>query len=314
VASLMRVRANAKGLPFEIERDGPTPRTIQSDPVRLRQILINLASNAVKFTEIGKVRLVVRLINADSDEPIMQFDVIDTGIGMTETEIAKLFQPFSQADESTARKHGGTGLGLAISKRLAEKLGGDITVKSTPGEGSVFSVTIQVGPLDGVELVNCPTEALLPADSHKQPAASLAGFDCRILLAEDGPDNQRLIAFLLRKAGAEVVVADNGQTACDLALAARDKGDPFDVILMDMQMPVMDGYDATAKLREAGYSGPIIALTAHAMKEDRDRCLSVGCDDYTTKPIDRNRLISLVAQYTPQHARRPLNCGADDGE
>ena len=306
VASLMRVRAAGKGLLFEIERDGPMPRSIQSDPVRLRQILTNLADNAVKFTETGTVRLVVRLLGAGCDEPVMQFDVIDTGIGMTETQTARLFQPFSQADESTTRKHGGTGLGLAISKRLAEKLGGDITVKSTPGKGSVFSVTIRVGPLDGVELVNCPAEAESPAEAYGQSTARPAALDCRILLAEDGPDNQRLLTFLLKKAGGEVVVADNGQTACELALAARDGGNPFDVILMDMQMPVMDGYVATATLRRADYPGPIIALTAHAMKEDRERCLNVGCDDYMAKPIDRDRLISLVARYAPQPCAPPV--------
>ncbi len=200
---------------------------------------------------------------------------------------------------------GGTGLGLAISKRPAEKLGGDLTVKSTPGKGSVFSVTIRVGPLDGVELVNCPVETESAAEAYEQPTAPPAALDCKILLAEDGPDNQRLLAFLLKKAGAEVVVADNGQTACELALAARDGGNPFDVILMDMQMPVMDGYAATATLRRADYLGPIIALTAHAMKEDRERCLNVGCDDYMAKPIDRDRLISLVARYAPQPAHRP---------
>ncbi len=255
---------------------------------------------------VGTVRVAVRLLAAGSDQPTMQFDVIDTGIGMTEAQIARLFRPFSQADESITRKHGGTGLGLAISKRLAQQLGGDIGVSSTPGEGSTFSLTIQVGSLDGVELIDHRAEGPRSAEPCRQPAGSLAGLNCRILLAEDGLDNQRLIALLLRKAEAEVVVADNGKTACELALAARDDGNPFDVILMDMQMPVMDGYDATAMLRQAGYSGPIIALTAHAMKEDRDRCLGAGCDDYTAKPIDRQRLISLVAKYAGHRAQRLL--------
>ena len=186
---------------------------------------------------------------------------------------------------------------MAISKRLAEKLNGSITIQSTPGKGSTFMVTIGTGPLNGVPLLTDPTEARLSQKSDERPTASKIKLDCRILLAEDGPDNQRLISFLLKKAGAEVTVAENGKIAHDTALAARDEGVPFDVILMDMQMPVMDGYDATAKLRKAGYSHPIIALTAHAMSTDQDKCLKAGCDDYTTKPVDRNKLVSLVAEY-----------------
>ena len=304
VVSLIRVRTEAKNLPLEIEYDGPIPRSIQSDPTRLRQILINLAGNAVKFTEVGKVRLLARLLDAECDKPKMQFEVVDSGIGMTERQIANLFNPFSQADTSTTRKFGGSGLGLTISKRLAEKLGGDIAVTSTLGEGSTFIVTVGTGPLDGVTFLDNPTEAQLPADSAKKTAAAKTKLDCRVLLAEDGPDNQRLISFLLKKAGAEVAVAENGQIAHDLALAARDEGTPFDVILMDMQMPVMDGYDATGKLREAGYTGPIIALTAHAMSTDRDRCLAAGCDDYMTKPVDHRKLVSLVAEYASRQKLR----------
>ena len=300
VVSLMGVRAKAKNLPLEIEYDGLIPRSIQSDPTRLRQILINLAGNSVKFTEVGKVRLVARLLDAESDDPKMQFDVVDSGIGMTEEQIASLFKPFQQADASTTRKFGGTGLGLTISKRLAEKLGGDIAVTSTLGEGSTFTVTVGTGPLDGVKLLDNPTEAEVSTDFAKKPVAARIKLDCRVLLAEDGPDNQRLIAFLLKKAGAEVAVAENGQIAHDLALAAREEGNPFDVILMDMQMPVMEGYDATARLREAGYTRPIIALTAHAMSTDRDRCLNAGCDDYLTKPVNRKKLISMITQYAPR--------------
>jgi len=308
IASLMRVRANAKNLPLEIEYDGQIPQSIQSDPTRLRQILINLTGNAVKFTEVGKVRLVARLLDAESDEPKMQFEVVDSGIGMTEEQIASLFKPFQQADTSTTRRFGGTGLGLTISKRLASKLGGDIAVTSTLGEGSTFTVTVGTGPLDGVELLDIPSETQLPTNSDKKPAVAKAKLDCRVLLAEDGPDNQRLIAFLLKKAGAEVTVADNGQIAHDLALAARNDGTPFEVILMDMQMPVMDGYDATRKLREAAFTGPIIALTAHAMSTDRGKCLNAGCDDYMAKPIDRDKLISVVADYA---SRQELHTASD---
>ena len=319
VASLMRVRASEKNLPLEIEFEGPIPHGIQSDPTRLRQILINLAGNAVKFTEVGKVQLVARLLAEKKgsgpfcrngpkgashkrvltpfSQPKMQFDVVDSGIGMTERQMANLFKPFQQADNSTTRKFGGTGLGLTISKRLAEKLGGDITVASTLGEGSTFTVTVETGPLDGVQLLDNPSEAGVSMDLAKKTATPKIKLDCRVLLAEDGPDNQRLISFLLKKAGADVTVAENGRIAHDLALAAQNEGNPFGVILMDMQMPVMDGYEATGKLREAAYAGSIIALTAHAMSTDREKCLAAGCDDYATKPVDRTKLISMVAQY-----------------
>ncbi|MHB8969925.1 MAG: response regulator [Pirellulaceae bacterium] len=256
------------------------------------------------------VRLVACLLDAESDEPKMQFAVTDSGIGMTEEQIAKLFKPFRQADSSTTRKYGGTGLGLTISKRLAEKLGGNITVQSTSGQGSTFAVTVRTGSLDGVKLLDNPTDARLKTASDENRAAPQASLDCRVLLVEDGPDNQRLIAFLLRRAGAEVVVADNGQIGRDLALAARDEGTPFDVILMDMQMPVMDGYEATASLREAGFTGRIIALTANAMSTDREKCLQAGCDDYTTKPIDRVKLISLVAAYTSRQELHKTSAAA----
>ena len=293
----MRPRAHAKNVDLKTEHVGPIPESIITDSTRLRQILINLVGNAIKFTEAGSVRLVTRLLRSDDGPPRLCFDVIDTGIGMTQEQLTHVFRSFAQADSSTNRKFGGTGLGLTIAKRLAEKLGGDITVKSTHGEGSTFTVTVGTGPLDGVELLDNPTETQLKDHSDRKRAAANVKLDCRVLLAEDGPDNQRLISFLLKKAGAEVAVAENGQIAHDLALAARNEGTPFDVILMDMQMPVMDGYYATGKLREAGYTGPIIALTANAMSTDRDKCLNAGCDDYMIKPIDHKKLISLVAKY-----------------
>ncbi|KKL61253.1 hypothetical protein LCGC14_2197160, partial [marine sediment metagenome] len=295
--SILAVKAQEKGLEYVCSIEAEVPSLLQGDPGRLRQILINLTGNAVKFTEVGKVRLVARLSDAESDEPKMQFEVVDSGIGMSEEQIAKLFKPFSQADTSTTRKFGGTGLGLAISKRLAEALGGDITVQSTPGEGTTFTVTVRTGPLDGVTLLDDLTGAQISTHSDKGLTAPKTKLDCRVLLAEDGPDSQRLISFLLKKAGAEVTVAENGQIAHDLVLAARNEGTSFDVVLMDMQMPVMDGYDATVKLREAGYTDPIIALTANAMSTDRDKCLNTGCDDYLAKPIDREKLLSVVAEY-----------------
>eukprot|EP00913_Durusdinium_trenchii_P028400 g26628.t1 len=278
VASLMRVRAEAKGLKLVIHYEGAVPETIQSDPTRLRQILINVVGNAIKFTETGSVELSIRL-KCDSE---LQFKVSDTGIGVSESAIERIFNPFSQADSSTTRKYGGTGLGLAISKRLAQALGGDVTVTSTPGTGSEFLITISPGPLENVPMISGQYEAV---SASSRPKASVGKIDGRILLAEDGPDNQRLITFFLNKAGADVTLAENGQVACELACSASENGKPFDVILMDMQMPVLDGYGATRQLREKGYMHPIIALTANAMSGDRDKCIAAGCDDYATKPI-----------------------------
>ncbi|MHB1033201.1 MAG: PAS domain S-box protein [Pirellulales bacterium] len=294
VQSLMEGRAAAKGLAFDVEQAGPIPNSIQTDPTRLRQILINLVGNAVKFTETGSVRLVMRFV--DGKHPALQFDVLDTGIGMTAEQAAKAFQPFVQADLSTARRFGGSGLGLAISKRLAPMLGGDVElVQTAVGVGSRFRLTVPAGPVGGAGGEERPPAAPHVAVEKGAPsAAATLPPGCRILLAEDGADNQRLIAHLLGKAGAEVAVVENGQLAVDAVIAARDQRTPFHVILMDMQMPLLDGYEATRRLRAAGYAGPIIALTAHAMKEDRQKCLDSGCNDYLTKPIDRATLLAAV--------------------
>ena len=294
VVSLMRVRADAKGLQLAVEYHEPVPETIQTDPVRLRQILTNLVGNAVKFTELGSVRVVTRLVDQREHEPKLRFDVTDTGIGLAEHQIGAIFQPFTQVDGSMQRRFAGTGLGLAISKRLAELLGGDITVSSTPGKGSTFSVTVPTGPLEGVAVIARPPATPL---APRSPALDEIKLACRLLLAEDGPDNQRLISLVLRKAGAEVTVAENGQVAVDRALAAQREGRPFEVILMDIQMPVMNGYEATARLRQEGFRGPIIALTAHAMTEDRHKCLDAGCDDYLSKPVAPRELAKLVGVH-----------------
>ena len=299
VLELVQVRAEAKGLKLEASYQFPLPAEIHSDPTRIRQILINLIGNAIKFTEVGIIRLNTSFLENPGEEPQVQFTVIDQGIGMTEAQMSNLFRPFSQADSSTTRKYGGTGLGLTICKRLTDVLGGDISVTSKLNQGSQFSATVKTGNLEGVPLLqelqqNDNTESTkpLPAQPEEQ-ALSLKGK--KILLAEDGPDNQKLISFILKKSGAEVTVAENGEAARQAAMRAMEIGLLYDVILMDMQMPILDGYGATRILREQGYSGPIISLTANAMEGDREKCISVGCNDHVTKPIDRRKLISMIA-------------------
>jgi two-component system, sensor histidine kinase len=299
VASLMRARATAKNLFLHVEFVDPIPETIHTDPTRLRQILINLIGNAIKFTRRGGVRLVTRMVDPpENANPHIQFEVIDTGMGMTPEQQMLIFRPFSQADSSMTRRFGGTGLGLTLSKRLAQMLGGDISCESTEGEGSEFVVTIETGSLGGVRMLDGVREAILPKTEGTSNADTAnVRFSGRVLLAEDGQDNQLLIALLLRKRGASVDVAENGQIAVEKAMQARDAGQPFDCILMDMQMPVLDGYAATRQLRAAGCQVPIIALTAHAMRGDRERCLEAGCDDYLTKPIDRAEFVRRLANH-----------------
>jgi PAS domain S-box-containing protein len=301
VTDLMRPRAAAKGLAFEVEWRGPLPERITTDPTRLRQILLNLVSNAVKFTERGGVHVRVSLEAPDERaRRLLRIDVRDTGIGMTPEQQAGLFQPFMQADASTSRRFGGSGLGLLITRRLADLLGGEVRLESALGLGSTFSATVDAGPLDGVRMIDRPSGARPLAVAPAAPSEPLA---CRVLLVEDGPDNQRLIATILRKAGAEVTVAGNGQAGCDLVREATLRGEPYDVVLMDMQMPVLDGYAATAELRRSGYQRPVIALTAHAMQGERERCLAAGCDDFVCKPISRPALIDTVRRYAKGFVR-----------
>ena len=301
IHALMQVRSQAKGLTFSFECDGPLPQLIVTDPVRVRQVLLNLVGNAIKFTEKGEVRLLAR---ADAERPDhVQFEVSDTGIGISAEQIGRLFQPFTQADSSMTRRFGGTGLGLAISKRLAELLRGELSVRSALGGGSTFRLTIPTQPQKAASFHAQPADAAPPVLREDEGSRSLGDIEARILLAEDCLDNQRLVARVLQKAGAEVVAVENGQIAVQEALAAQDEGRPFSVILMDMQMPFLDGYDATRRLRDCGYRLPIVALTAHAMRDDRDKCLAAGCDDFLTKPIDFPRLIATLRAWLAHDAR-----------
>lgn len=318
VQKLMSGRAEDKGLTLKTTVGKGVPTEVETDPVRLRQILVNLVGNAIKFTEAGSIEVAVRYESDETSDQAAKLiiDVTDTGIGMTPEQSSKLFQPFVQADTSTTRKFGGTGLGLTISKRLAEMMGGDITLKSALNEGSTFTVTVNPGKVGSTVIVpsmvmHTKNKAVSQSSSSTKPETEkqvespnkVAAADAtgpRVLLVEDGPDNQRLIKFILKKAGCQVTLATNGQEGVDAVEAADCEGALFDLVLMDMQMPVLDGYAATACLREKGYTLPIIALTAHAMSGDRDRCIQAGCTDFATKPIDREKLTSLVQHYTSE--------------
>ena len=295
VVSLMGVRASGKAITLEVLVDPSVPRVILSDPVRMRQILTNLVGNAIKFTELGSVQLRVRCTGG-----MVCFEIEDTGIGIDSDQVARLFNAFEQADSSTTRRFGGSGLGLRISHRLARMMGGDLTVRSTPGVGSVFTCTLPV---------------VLPAEQRRaekltptKPAAStgqrLEGM--RVLLAEDGPDNQRLITFHLRHAGAHVDVAENGLDAARM-LGWDGRGfvpdqPAYDLLMTDIQMPEMDGYDLARLVRRGGLQIPILALTANAMSGDAQKCLDAGCDGYASKPIDRDRLIEACRQVISERA------------
>ncbi len=314
--AIYRPQAQAKQLDFTVKALTQLPEFLHTDPLRLKQILVNLVGNAIKFTSKGEVCLMVSWVDEhESALPLphvtemppgrkrgeLFFSVKDTGIGMSLEHLASLFTPFHQADASTTRRFGGTGLGLTISKRLIHILGGEMTVVSRPEHGSTFTINL---PQEIAPEIRWRTPAQL-LQSEKESEASTAAPDRNaplphplagreILFAEDGKDNQRLFSFILKKAGAKVFVADNGLIALETALERTRLGRPFDLILMDMQMPVMDGYEAARSLRQGGYGAPIVALTAHTQPEERMKCLDAGCDDYATKPILRDDLIATI--------------------
>jgi signal transduction histidine kinase len=294
--AMLRPKAAVKGLTLSMEPQWPLPGTIQTDALRLRQILINLIGNAIKFTEHGSVRVALRMLPSVPSGPTIEFSVSDTGIGISPEQSARLFQRFSQADSSTVRRYGGSGLGLAISKRLAEMFGGDITVQSALGQGACFRVTVATGPLESMAMLNCHASSGAETRAASKPVRVRAGL--QILLVDDGLENRRIISHILRNAGFSVTLAENGLEAFEKTMAARAEGKDFDLLLMDMQMPIMDGYEVTRRLRDAGYQGPIAALTAHVAPEDRQKCMEAGCDYYLSKPIHREHLLGNVVQWT----------------
>jgi len=400
VIDLMQVRSNDRGVGLRLRLGEDLPRRIRTDPVRLRQILVNLVGNAIKFTEEGQVVVTIATAQEGSSRRLLSVQVADTGMGIRPEQLDRLFEPFTQADSTSTRRHGGSGLGLAISRRLARLLGGDLHARSVFGEGSVFTLVLPLegasgalprrptaaptlveaieldrpsprlandtppAPIGAAPRISCvePTRpsAAPRADSHRgtphqaashratsnrggfdrlveelfadladagipsQTAAAAAASDpptappeppeplrldppkrpggaltgCRILLVEDGPDNRRLLSLHLSRAGAEVLIAEDGQQAVD-RLRREGLDRCCDLVVMDMQMPGLDGYDATRQLRSIGFRRPIIALTAHANTSDRDKCLACGCDDYASKPIDAKALTALCRRWMP---------------
>jgi PAS domain S-box-containing protein len=301
ITSLTQVKAKKKNIVFDVEFDGPIPAKIKTDPARLRQVLLHLVSNAVKFTEAGGLRIITEFQKDKQGVGFLCFRIVDTGIGMTAEQVGEVFEPFKQADTSATRRFGGIGLGLTVSNRLAQLMGGRIIVKSEKGVGSEFILKIPTGPVDETQFISRPAEIIRQGEESK--SESPKALNIKILLAEDGIDNQKLISLHLRHAGAQVTIAENGKIALEAALSPANS---FNVILMDMQMPVMDGYEATARLRAAGYIRPIIALTAHALDVDRARCLAAGCDEHLVKPINAGLLISTVANFAKEAGELPV--------
>jgi two-component system CheB/CheR fusion protein len=303
VHSIMDVRASQSNLKLHIEYATPIPSVIESDGKRLKQILINLVGNAIKFTKRGNVKLIV---GYQEDQSMLQVDVYDTGIGMSHEQQESLFQPFSQGDALVTRDFGGTGLGLAISQRLAAMLGGEIRCQSELGRGSHFTLTLATGCSVGIPLIAPLSLAFVPKQSTKtvgvrmeEPLASATrgALDGRILIVDDRRDIRFLSNRILTKAGALVSEAEDGLIALQKVQQATALGQAPDLILLDMQMPNLDGYETAKHLRDRGYLGPIIALTADAMQGDMNRCLESGCNDYLSKPIDSHKLLDLVARF-----------------
>jgi CheY-like chemotaxis protein len=282
----MAASALRKGLTLSWTVDDDVPAAVEGDPVRLRQVLLNLTGNAIKFTSEGGVALSVRRESAGGLE--LRFSVADSGIGVPEEKRQAIFEPFRQADNSVTRRYGGTGLGLAISARLVEMMGGRIWLESEPGRGSTFSFTARFEPAGKHEPESGPPVPRVPAGAARP---------LRILLAEDNRINQMVAVRALRRAGHEVVLAENGRDAVEACC-----GSEFDVVLMDVQMPDMDGLEATREIRSRGNRTAIMALTACAMKGDRERCLDAGMDGYFTKPVQIPELLEWLAVHARQAA------------
>ena len=303
VVKVLKVKAQEKHITLDFGVETSVPETVLCDPTRLRQIVTNLIGNAIKFTGEGGVRVRMRYL-ADTQTPKLAIDVIDSGMGMPADKLDAIFDPFVQADTSVTRQFGGTGLGLTISRNFARVLGGDITVSSEPGKGSVFTVTLDTGPLEGVAFI--AAEAAINVDNTQiDTTASTWEFPpAHILVVDDGDENRELVKLVLEEVGLHVEEAENGQAGLDNAL-----GNSYAMVLMDIQMPVMDGYSATAAMRREGLEIPIYALTANAMKGFEKECEAAGFSGYLTKPIDVDVLLQTLAGVL---GGRRVTCVAPD--
>lgn len=301
IKTLMLIQAAKKKIELQVDMSARLPAVVITDSTRLRQILINILGNAIKFTEYGSVNLKPSLTLNSDGRCVLQFDVTDTGLGISPESSEKIFKPFSQADSSTTRLYGGTGLGLALSRKLALALGGDVRLlRSQPGVGSQFVITLEVLLPSAVEWLSDAEDGNEQSEVPSQPPSPDILVGRRVLLVEDAEDNQFLIKQFLNRTGVVVDIASNGEEGVTKALAHE-----YDVVLMDIQMPLVDGYQATIRLRQAGYKRPIIALTAHALIEEREKSQQAGCDGHLTKPINRTLLIeSLLQHMKPKHGSK----------
>ncbi|MDJ0776572.1 MAG: Hpt domain-containing protein [Gammaproteobacteria bacterium] len=291
VLQILQVKADEKGIFLRYEPACALPEHIHSDAGKIRQIVTNLVGNAIKFTNDGGVKVITRLAE-DGNDALLLIDVIDSGIGMTPQQAVDVFNPFTQADSSITRRFGGTGLGLTISKRFAEALGGDIVVDSKPDEGSCFTVSVATGPIANLrrlgidELLSSQWQESRSEKAHWQFPAS------KVLVVDDGEENRELLKVVLGDVGISVATAENGERALE-----QLAGEAFDLVLMDVQMPVMDGYTAVGLMRERNYTLPVIAMTADAMLGAQQKCLDAGYSEYMTKPVDIDRLIGRLAEH-----------------
>lgn len=293
VIDLLGVGVDRSRVRLSLQFRSPIPERLVTDPRRLRQMLIDLVGNAIRFTEVGSVDVVAALEASPETRPHLRLDVLDTGPGLTDEQTVRIFLPLVQGSPPPLGRQPGIGLGLAISHQLAKLLGGELSVARRKGQGSQFTLALPVELVAGAALVTAPT--LRPAIDVQTPKPQLLPTRRRrVLVAEDGPDNQRVIRYLLDRLGIENELVENGRQAVDRILASAAGAPPINLILMDMQMPELDGFEATRALRAAGFTGPIIALTARAITGDRDLCLQAGCTDYLAKPIDRNRFAELL--------------------
>ncbi|MEL7265088.1 MAG: ATP-binding protein, partial [Planctomycetota bacterium] len=297
-------RAQEKGLQLSVDFETSLPKRILSDPTRLRQILTNLIGNAIKFTNDGLVKVAVRYERGSGDDGVdhLEINVTDSGIGMNAEQQDSIFDAFVQADSTTTRRFGGTGLGLSISKHLANALGGDLLLSSEESVGSTFCVKIVTVadpdfPEDDAWLSLLDLTSLFRTAGTESVGELVRLPNAHILIADDGIENRRLIQVVLSRAGAKVTAVENGKQAIDRMLDSASGDDPIQLILMDMQMPVMDGFTATRHLRRDGFELPIIALTGNAMKGDRERCLDAGCDDFLTKPVELDKMLQCVLEH-----------------